>query len=112
MKINGVELEFNYLEEQTNKRTEKALKHVADTAGESDSRKKNHEKISAMCSGVKEAFDLIFGMGTGDNVCGEENNLLKCSNAFTELLNEKRSQELEMLQSAKRLASVLKPEKE
>ena len=107
MKINGVELEFNCFEEQTNKRTGKALKHVVAAAKEAEAYKKAYEKIAVICNGVKEAFDLIFGAGTGDNVCGEENDLLKCTNAFTELINEQKNQELEMAQSTKRLTSII-----
>lgn len=111
MTINGVELEFNCFEEESNKKVERALKHVVDTSAESRNKKRTYEEISTVCKGVKEAFDIIFGQGTGEKVCGKENDLIKCVNAFAELIDEKNNQEHEMNMGTARLLSLIKRDK-
>lgn len=93
MKINGIELEFYYMESETNKRFERATKSVSKKANDVENIKKLSEKIDVLCYAVKECFDMIFGVGTGVEVCGKENNLIKCMHALNELMEEKCRQD-------------------
>lgn len=93
MKINGIELEFYYMESETNKRFERATKSVSKKANDVENIKKLSEKIDVLCYAVKECFDMIFGVGTGVEVCGKENNLIKCMHALNELMKEKCRQD-------------------
>lgn len=111
MQINGVELEFNYMEEETNKRTIKAMEKVKETAEQANEEKKLPKKISIMCEGIKEAFDLIFGSGTGDSVCGKKNDLQKCSDAYKELLYDVRRQDRNLNETTKEISSIFPEEK-
>lgn len=96
MVINGIDLEFRYFEEQTNKKTVKAQKKVIEAAKKAEDKKSMNEKILILCGGIKEGFDLIFGTGTGTSVCGEENDLKKCSDAWCDALEEMRRQGQEL----------------
>lgn len=93
MKINGIELEFNYMEFETNKQFERAMKTVSKKANDVEKIKKLSEKIDIMCYAIKECFDVIFGIGTGVEVCGKENNLIECMHALNELMEEKCKQD-------------------
>lgn len=106
MKINGVELELNYLEEQTNRRTIKAIKKVREEAEKSDKVKKMDEKISILCPAIKNAFDFIFEPGTGESVCGAENDLQKHADAYAELMEEIDRQGKRLDETTKRIASI------
>lgn len=112
MKINDVELEFNCFEEQTAKRIVKAAKHEEAAKKETANTKKLSEQIAGTCGWMKSVFDIIFGDGTGDKVCGEKNDMLRCTNAYIELLSEQKRQECEMSQSTERLKSLLAPKAE
>lgn len=96
MQINGVELEFNFLEENMNRRTAEAFNSVSADAGRSVDEKDMSKQIAIICSSVKNAFDYIFGQGIGEKVCGKENDIIVCTDAFAELVEEKGRQD-EML---------------
>lgn len=106
MQINGVELEFNYMEEETNKRTTKAMKMVIDEAKRADQEKRLSEKIAIMCGSIKEAFDFIFEPGIGDSVCGEKNDLQKCSDAYKELMYDMRRQHQKLIETANDISNM------
>ena len=74
MIINGVELEFNLydlenpeLKERYRAELEK-MKHVAEELPEGTELEQNR----FLCGRVKQMFDVVFGEGTGDCVCGKE----------------------------------------
>lgn len=102
MQINGVELEYNYSEEKTNRATMEAVLYMAEKGNESVG-KPLPDNIGILSAGIKHCFDLIFGKGTGERVCGKENDLLVCVNAYSELIKEKQRQEEIMLESARKL---------
>ena len=89
MQINRVELEYNYCEVETNKKTTEAIDSVvaaaADTAGDAEH---VSEDMLKLCTAVKQAFDHIFGDGTGEKVCGEMNDLVVCIDAISDLTKE------------------------
>ena len=91
MQINGVELEYNYSEEKTNRATMEVVLYMAEKGNESVG-KPLPDSIGILSAGIKHCFDLIFGEGTGERVCGKENDLLVCVNAYNELIEEKQRQ--------------------
>lgn len=108
MKINGIELEFDFMEVETNKKFEKSAKYIAVKAKDSDEVKKLSRKIEVICGAIKEGFDIIFGNGTGVEVCGEENNLIKCMHAYNELMEEKCRQDKILDAETKKFKELLK----
>lgn len=106
MQINGVELEFDYTEEQTNKRLEKGMRKVAEETKNADQEKKLSKQTVIVCSAVKSFFDFMFGSGVGEAVCGKENSLRKCIIAYRELINEISKQHSELMQMLKELNST------
>ena len=106
MQINGVELEYNYSEEKTNRATMEAVLYMAEKGNESVG-KPLPDNIGILSAGIKHCFDLIFGEGTGERVCGKENDLLVCVNAYSELIKEKKRQEEIMLESARKLNELI-----
>ena len=90
MIINGVELEFNLydlenpeLKERYRAELEK-MKHVAEEL---------LEQNRFLCGRVKQMFDVVFGEGTGDCVCGKGNDLLTCMAVYEQLVTEQIRQD-------------------
>ena len=90
MIINGVELEFNLydlenpeLKERYRAELEK-MKHVAEELPEGTELEQNR----FLCGRVKQMFDVVFGEGTGDCVCGRGNDLLTCMAVYEQLVTE------------------------
>ena len=90
MIINGVELEFNLydlenpeLKERYRAELEK-MKHVAEELPEGTELEQNR----FLCGRVKQMFDVVFGEGTGDCVCGKGNDLLTCMAVYEQLIRQ------------------------
>lgn len=95
MIINGVELEFNLydlenpeLKERYRAELEK-MKHVAEELPEGTELERNR----FLCGRVKQMFDVVFGEGTGDCVCGRGNDLLTCMAVYEQLITEQIRQD-------------------
>ena len=95
MIINGVELEFNLydlenpeLKERYRAEIEK-MKHVAEELPEGTELEQNR----FLCGRVKQMFDVVFGEGTGDCVCGRGNDLLTCMAVYEQLITEQIRQD-------------------
>ena len=95
MIINGVELEFNLydlenpeLKERYRAELEK-MKHVAEELPEGTELEQNR----FLCGRVKQMFDVVFGEGTGDCVCGKGNDLLTCMAVYEQLVTEQIRQD-------------------
>ncbi len=95
MIINGVELEFNLydlenpeLKERYGAELEK-MKHVAEELPEGTELEQNR----FLCGRVKQMFDVVFGEGTGDCVCGKGNDLLTCMAVYEQLVTEQIRQD-------------------
>ena len=95
MIINGVELEFNLydlenpeLKERYRAELEK-MKHVAEELPEGTELEQNR----FLCGRVKQMFDVVFGEGTGDGVCGKGNDLLTCMAVYEQLVTEQIRQD-------------------
>lgn len=106
MKIQGVELEFNIAEEKSNQRVLKAIRSVSEDAEKAQG-KEPHEQIRMICESVKNAFDYIWGVGTAEAVCGKENDITRCCDAWTDFLEEKNRQDKKMQESVARLLNVM-----
>nr|DAO59777.1 MAG TPA: hypothetical protein [Caudoviricetes sp.] len=95
MIINGVELEFNLydlenpeLKERYGAELEK-MKHIAEELPEGTELEQN----KFLCGRVKQMFDVVFGAGTGDCVCGKGNDLLTCMTVYEQLITEQIRQD-------------------
>lgn len=102
MQIKGMELEFNFHEENMNRRTLEAFESVSDDAKKTEG-KEASEQIGIICKSIKNAFDYIFGQGTGEKVCGNKNDLTICTDVFSDLVEEKNRQEEELKRKTERL---------
>lgn len=87
MQINGVTLNFSFFDpdfEEGKKAYLKELEEISkigDTGTEPDA-------IRQQCDTVKHLFDVTFGEGTGEKVCGTGHDHLLCLEAYEALLNE------------------------
>lgn len=95
MIINGVELEFNLydlenpeLRERYGTELEK-MKHVSEELPKGTELEQN----KFLCGRVKQMFDVVFGKGTGDCVCGKGNDLLTCMAVYEQLITEQIRQD-------------------
>lgn len=94
MVINGVELKFalyNADEEDTKKKYFDELNKmqiILASLPEGTEQKKN----AYLCGKIKQFFDNVFGKGTGDKVCGKENDLLVHVDAYDQIVSEQMRQ--------------------
>lgn len=97
MRINGVELDFRlYDEDKADIRERyfdelKRMRAVADDIPDGTEAEKNR----FLCNRVKEMFDVVFGDGTGESVCGAGNDLLMHLGAYEQLVTEQIRQNQE-----------------
>lgn len=110
MKINGVELTFDATDADTLDKyltaVDECSKANAAIKPAGGNKKETIRLYREICGTVKKVFDDIFGQGTGENVCGKNDSLKACSEAYTALMKEydrqheeqqKRNAELEEL---------------
>lgn len=102
MILNGIEVSFNIAEENSNKRVMEALESVSKDA-ENAAGKESYAQIHDVCTSIKNAFDYIFGPGSGERICGKENDYNVCAIAFAEVIEEKNRQDEIMKQTISRL---------
>lgn len=95
MIINGIELEFNLydlenpeLRERYGAELEK-MKHVSEELPEGTELEQN----KFLCGRAKQMFDVVFGEGTGERVCGKGNDLLTCMAVYEQLITEQIRQD-------------------
>lgn len=91
MKINGVELNFELYDSNNIKLRKRYFKELGKLRGISKSMPKGADErtqIEYFCGKIKKMFDKVFYTGAGDEVCGEGNNLLKCMNAYEQLVSD------------------------
>lgn len=88
MYINFEELNFDATDADTLKRYLGAMKVVSERANSMDAESELPEQYRSLCESVKTCFDDIFGTGTGEKICGANNSLRACTNAFRELVEE------------------------
>lgn len=99
MKINNVELEFDladvdvyekYMEEAT-KMDEVLNKKLSQEEIRADY-KKAANLMREKCDAIKNFFNVMFGDGTGNRVCGENTNVDKCFDAYDILVKDVQNQ--------------------
>lgn len=99
MKINGVDLKFDATDADTLDNYLTAVEVCAKKAGSLGDPRDDQKKIVAlyhnMCGYIKEAFDTIFGEGTGIAVCGENDSVKTCREAYGQLMEEYNRQQQE-----------------
>ena len=99
MKINGVELEVNFLDADFMEKLENCCKKVNDQAEKSKTELKDltfAQQIKAECKIIKDFFDDLFGEGTSEKIFQGKNDLMLCLSAFQELVEEKVKMQQEM----------------
>src|SRR5699024_5750846 len=90
MKINGVELEVNFLDADFMEKIENCCRKVSKRAEKGKTELKNltlSQQIKAECQIIKDFFDEVFGEGTSEKVFKGKNDLKLCLSAF-QYLNE------------------------
>ena len=108
MQINGVELEYNYCEVETNRKMHEAIDAVIeDTTKTTGSPEHIADDMCIICTSAKNAFDHIFGEGTGNKVCGEKNDLTVCVDALAELVDEMKQQSKKLDEAVKRFNNMI-----
>ena len=113
MIINGVELKFalyNADEEDTKKKYFDELNKMQ-TVLTSLPDGPEQEKNAYLCGKIKEFFDNIFGEGTGENVCGKENDLLAHVDAYDQIVSEQMRQNKKCREIMGHMKSFKKAEK-
>lgn len=88
MYVNFEELDFDATDADTLKKYLGAMKVVSERANSMDAESELPEQYRSLCESVKTCFDDIFGTGTGEKICGTNNSLKVCTNAFRELVDE------------------------
>ena len=92
MKINGVELEVNFLDADFMEKIENCCRKVSEQAEKSKKELKDltySQQIKAECKIIKDFFDDLFGEGTSEKIFQEKNDLMLCLSAFQELVEAK-----------------------
>lgn len=91
MIVHGVTLEFSLYNSkniQMKKRYYEELKKMRSIKQDLPKDKTEQEHIEYLCRRIKGLFDAVFGSGTGVKVCGEEDDLLYCMDAYEKLISE------------------------
>lgn len=92
MNINGVELVFDATDADTLEKYLGAVEECAQKANAIESpgndKKKVAEVYRKMCGYIKTAFDEIFGEGAGEKVCGKNDSVRTCREAYQTLMEE------------------------
>lgn len=99
MKINGVDLEVNFLDADFMEKIENCCKKVSEQAEKSKTELKDltfAQQIKAECKIIKDFFDDLFGEGTSEKIFQGKNDLMLCLSAFQELVEEKVKMQQEM----------------
>lgn len=91
MFIHGVELNFNLYDSQNIKLRKRYFQELKKIRGIKKTMPKGTDEktqIEYLCGRIKKMFDKVFSPGTGDAVCGEGNDLLKCMQAYEQLVSD------------------------
>lgn len=89
--INGVQLEYDAFDAETAGKLEAAKKEVINAITSSENVRSTEGIEAALrtqCKAIKKFFDDMFGIDTGKNICGEKDNLYKCTEAFGKFMKE------------------------
>lgn len=98
MLIHGVELNFDLYDSRNiklRKRYFQELKKIQVIAKAMPKNADEKTQTKYLCGRIKKMFDKVFSPGTGDAVCGEGNNLLRCMQAYEQLVSDQIRQNKE-----------------
>lgn len=98
MLIHGVELNFDLYDSRNIKLRKRYFQKLKKIQGIAKAMPKNADEktqIEYLCGRIKKMFDKVFSPGTGDAVCGEGNNLLRCMQAYEQLVSDQIRQNKE-----------------
>lgn len=105
VEINGVTLPFDATDADTLDRYLKAVDRCAEESGNVGDPGEDREKIVQMyhdiCRAIKNVFDDIFGEGTGEKVCGDNDSVRQCQQAYRSLAEEYDRQQREQIRANK-----------
>ncbi len=109
MKINGVELIFDATDADTLDKYLTAVDECSKANAAIKPAGGNQEETIRMyreiCGTIKKVFDDIFGEGTGEKVCGKNDSVKTCSEAYISLMEEYNRQHEEQQKRNAVLAS-------
>lgn len=88
MYVNFEELNFDATDADTLKKYLDAMINVSEKAENLDKDAPQPKQYHYLCKSVKSCFDEIFGAGTGEKICGANDSLRVCTNAYRELVEE------------------------
>lgn len=89
MKINGVELDFVLYDPDRAAQKDAYFSALKDIVEKSKHPIQDQvAEVKLECDMVKHLFDVTFGEGTGDLVCGKGHDHLTCLEAYETLVNE------------------------
>lgn len=91
MEINGIDLDFDLYDSRNIKMRKRYFQELKKIRGIKKAMPKGTDEktqIEYLCGRIKKMFDKVFSPGTGDAVCGEGNNLLKCMQAYEQLVSD------------------------
>ena len=98
MLIHGVELNFDLYDSRNIKLRKRYFQELKKIQGIAKAMPKNADEKTQteyLCGRIKKMFDKVFSPGTGDAVCGEGNNLLRCMQAYEQLVSDQIRQNKE-----------------
>lgn len=107
MYINFEELNFDATDADTLQKYLDAMQIVSEKANRLDKNAPQPKQYQYLCEAVKTCFDDIFGAGTGEKICGANNSLRACTNAFRELVEEYNHQMSEQKRANEALLSTM-----
>lgn len=101
--IKGVELEFDATDADTLDKYLKAIDACAEKSRKLEDPGNDREKLVQMyhdtCGFVKEVFDDVFGLGTGVQICGTNDSVKECQEAYQSLIGEYNRQHAEQIKA-------------
>ena len=98
MLIHGVELNFDLYDSRNIKLRKRYFQELKKLQGIAKAIPKNADEKTQteyLCGRIKKMFDKVFSPGKGDAVCGEGNNLLRCMQAYEQLVSDQIRQNKE-----------------
>lgn len=109
MFIYGVELNFDLYDSRNIKLRKRYFQELKKIQGIAKAMPKNADEKTQteyLCGRIKKMFDKIFSPGTGDAVCGEGNNLLRCMQAYEQLVSDQIRQNKEYNAVMEKIRSI------
>lgn len=85
--IMGKTLQGDFTNPTFARKYEDAMAKIAEEAEKAEQAERGSDGIRIQCNAIENAFDTIFGKGTGHKVLGKDPNLMTCLDGLIELSN-------------------------